>query len=285
MDPDRTDAGSRPEQFPTPCAEAALRLPDAVPKRGRAYLIKMLAAFAVVIAIQGWALGGTEVEISRVISGLPRIARFLGGLFPPNVEVVETVWGAALETLQIAIIGTTVAAIAALPLGFLSARNIAPKSVYYGTRVVLSALRSVPLILYALVFVVAVGLGPLAGTLAVSIYSTGMLGKFYAEAIETIDPRTVEGVHATGAPTIVALRHGVIPQVLPHFVGYTLYRLEINFREATIVGLVGAGGIGFYITLYMRSFAYHRVATVALIILIMVVSIDAISAYLRAKVV
>lgn len=285
MAADRTDATNRPEQHTPSFAESAQHLPDAVPKRGRDYFIKMLAAFAVVIAIHGWALGGTELEIPRVLSGLPRIASFLGGLFPPNVEVVETVWGAALETLQIAIIGTTVAAIAALPLGFLSAKNVAPKAVYYVTRVALSTIRSVPLILYALVFVVAVGLGPLAGTLAVSIYSTGMLGKFYAEAIEAVDPRTVEGVHATGAPAIVALRHGVIPQVLPHFVGYTLYRLEINFREATILGLVGAGGIGFYITLYMRSFAYHRVATVALIILVMVVAIDAISAYLRAKVV
>jgi phosphonate transport system permease protein len=238
-----------------------------------------------VLAIHVWAWNGTEMELSRLVAGVPQMATFIGQLFPPNLDVTQTVLGAAMETLQIAIIGTTIGAVVALPLGFLSASNVAPPLVYYATRSGLSAIRSVPLILYALIFVVAVGLGPLAGTLAITIYSIGMLGKFYAEAIEAIDPRTVEGVLATGANPLLALRHGVLPQVLPHFIGFTLYRLEINFREATILGLVGAGGIGFYITLYMRSFAYHRVATVALVILIMVLIIDAVSAYLRSKVV
>lgn len=158
-----------------------------------------------------------------------------------------------------------------------------PSWLYNVTRTLLNAIRSVPLLLYALFFVVAVGLGPLAGTLAIIIYSTGILAKFYSEAVETIDPKVVEGVYATGANPLKVLRYGVLPQVLPHFVSYVLYRLEINFREATILGLVGAGGIGFYITLYMRSFAYHRVATVTLVILVMVILIDVLSSYLRAR--
>jgi phosphonate transport system permease protein len=256
-----------------------------LPRRPRSYYAKLILIIGVVLAIHVWAWNGTEMEFSRLLAGVPQGAMFLSQLFPPNLEVTQTVIGAALETLQIAIIGTTFGAIIAVPLGFLSASNIASPRVYYATRTSLSAIRSVPLILYALIFVVAVGLGPLAGTLAITLYSVGMLGKFYAEAIEAIDPRIVEGVLATGASPILALRHGVVPQVLPHFVGFTLYRLEINFREATILGLVGAGGIGFYITLYMRSFAYHRVATVVLIILVMVFIIDTVSAWLRSRVV
>jgi phosphonate transport system permease protein len=254
------------------------------PPRRRSYYAKLGAAMGVLLLVHVWAWNGAEMDLGRIARGAPHMAEFVGQLFPPNRDVTHTVIGAAIETLQIAIIGTTLGAIAALPLGFLAARNVVSPTVYIVTRFALSAIRSVPLILYALIFVVAVGLGPLAGTLAIILYSAGMLGKFYSEAIEAIDPRTVEGVLATGATPLQALRHGVWPQVLPHFVGYTLYRLEINFREATILGLVGAGGIGFYITLYMRSFAYHRVATVALVILVMVLVIDALSAYLRSKV-
>ncbi len=150
-------------------------------------------------------------------------------------------------------------------------------------RTLLNGIRSVPLILYALFFVAAVGLGPLAGTLATAVYSAGMLGKFFSEAIEAIDPKPVEGVLATGASRLQALRFGVLPQVFPLFMAYILYRFELNVREGTILGLVGAGGIGFYITLYMRSFEYGRVATLTLIILALVAAIDALSSYLRAK--
>ena len=257
----------------------------APPSRSLSFFVRMGTILAVVLAIHWWAWTGTEMSLSRIAAGFPAGFEFLGQLFPPDQDVTQTVAGAALETLQMAIIGTTLGAIIALPFGFLAADNVSPRAVYHLTRTVLGAIRSVPLLLYALVFVVAVGLGPLAGTLAIVVYTVGMLGKFYAEAVEAIDSRPVEGVMATGAGQLTVLRHAVFPQVLPQFVGYTLYRLEVNFREATILGLVGAGGIGFYITLYMRSFSYGRVATVALVILIMVLLIDALSAYLRSKVI
>jgi phosphonate transport system permease protein len=252
--------------------------------RIRRYL-KLLAIIAGVGLVHLWAWQGTGMDLGRIIAGTPRMWRFLGEMVPPNWTVIETVLGATLETLQIAVIGTTLGAAIALPLGFMAANNVARPLVRNATRTLLNGIRSVPVILYALFFVVAVGLGPMAGTLAIIIYSTGILGKFYSEAVETIDPRVTEAIWATGATRLQVLRYGVLPQVLPHFVDYTLYRLEINFREATILGLVGAGGIGFYITLYMRSFTYDRVATITLVILVVVMAIDLISSYLRSKLV
>jgi phosphonate transport system permease protein len=249
------------------------------------YYLKLLAIIGAVGLIHLWAWQGTEMDPGRIIEGTPRMWRFLGEMVPPNWTVIDTVLGAALETLQIAIIGTTVGAVIALPLGFMAANNVARPPVRNTTRILLNGIRSVPVILYALFFVVAVGLGPMAGTLAIIIYSVGMLGKFYSEAVETIDPRVTEAIWATGATRLQVLRYAVLPQVLPHFVDYTLYRLEINFREATILGLVGAGGIGFYITLYMRSFTYDRVATITLVILVVVMALDLISSYLRSKLV
>jgi phosphonate transport system permease protein len=249
------------------------------------YYLKLLAIIGAVGLIHVWAWQGTEMDPGRIIEGTPRMWRFLGEMVPPNWTVVDTVLGAALETLQIAIIGTTVGAVIALPLGFMAANNVARPPVRNTTRILLNGIRSVPVILYALFFVVAVGLGPMAGTLAIIIYSVGMLGKFYSEAVETIDPRVTEAIWATGATRLQVLRYAVLPQMLPHFVDYTLYRLEINFREATILGLVGAGGIGFYITLYMRSFTYDRVATITLVILVVVMALDLISSYLRSKLV
>ena len=235
------------------------------------------------MAVHVWAWRGVEMDVGLIIEGLPHMRDFLGRMIPPDWSVVQSVMTAVLETLQIAIIGTTFGVVLALPLGFMAAGNVARPALRSAVRTLLNAIRSIPLILYALFFVAAVGLGPLAGTLATAIYSSGMLGKFFSEAVEAIDPRPVEGVLAAGANRLEALRHGVLPQVLPHFTAYILYRFELNVREGTILGLVGAGGIGFYITLYMRSFEYGRVATLALIILAMIAAIDALSSKLRER--
>lgn len=274
-----------------PTIERDLRLslsessvPAALPTPSVRYYVKRIIIVATIIAVHIWAWQGVEMDLVTVAQGLPHMQDFLTRMFPPNWGVTQTVAGATIETIQIAIIGTTVGAILALPLGFLAAANVVPPVVRGAVRTLLNSIRSIPLVLYALFFVSAVGLGPLAGTLATVIYSVGMLGKFYSEAVEAIDPKPVEGILSTGATRVQAIRFGVIPQVLPHFIAYTLYRFELNFREGAILGLVGAGGIGFYITLYIRSFEYHRVATVTIFILIMVAVIDAISSYLRAKV-
>ncbi len=238
---------------------------------------------AALAAVHIWAWRGTEMDLARIAEGLPHMADFLGRTMPPDWSVLDTVTAAVLETLHIAIIGTTAGTLLAFPLGFLAAANVLPPLPRALVRTLLNAIRSIPLVLYALFFVAAVGLGPLAGTLATAVYSVGMLGKFFSEAVEAIDPRPVEGVLATGAGRLQALRFAVLPQVLPHFIGYILYRFELNVREGAILGLVGAGGIGFYISLYMRSFDYGRVATLTLVILVMVAVIDAASSYLRAR--
>jgi phosphonate transport system permease protein len=223
------------------------------------------------------------MDLAQIARGLPHMHDFLSRMLPPDWSVIDTVTAAVPETLQIAIIGTTASVVVAFPLGFLAAANVAHPLPRALVRTLLNAIRSIPLVLYALFFVAAVGLGPLAGTLATAIYSVGMLGKFFSEAVEAIDPRPVEGVLATGAGRLQALRYGVLPQVLPHFMAYILYRFELNVREGAILGLVGAGGIGFYISLYMRSFEYGRAATLTLIILGMVAAIDATSSWLRAR--
>lgn len=235
------------------------------------------------VALHVWAWRGVEMDLGTIAAGAPHMADFLTRMLPPDWSVVGTVRTAVVETLQTAIIGTSLGVVLAFPLGFLAARNVAHSLLCLMVRTLLNAIRSIPLILYALFFVAAVGLGPLAGTLATAIYSAGMLGKFFSEAVEAIDPKPVEGVLAAGAGWLQALRYGVLPQVQPHFMAYILYRFELNVREGTILGLVGAGGIGFYISLYMRSFEYGRVATLTLIILVMIAVIDALSAYLRAK--
>jgi phosphonate transport system permease protein len=245
--------------------------------------LKLLAIAAALIAVHVWAWRGVEMDFAAIARGVPHMADFLSRMLPPDWSVVRTVQAAVLETLQIAIIGTTAGVMLAFPLGFLAAGNVVHPLVRALVRTFLNAVRSIPLILYALFFVAAVGLGPLAGTLATAIYSAGMLGKFFSEAVEAIDERQVEGVLATGAGQLQALRYAVLPQVAPHFMAYILYRFELNVREGTILGLVGAGGIGFYITLYMRSFEYGRVATLTLVILAMIAAIDALSSYLRAR--
>jgi phosphonate transport system permease protein len=191
----------------------------------------------------------------------------------------------ALKTVEIALLGTAVAAVLALPLGFLSARNVASGAVFYPARAVLNFFRSVDTLVYALVFVAAVGLGPFPGVLAVVAYTTTSLAKLYGEAVEGVDPGPVDAITATGATRLQVLRFGVIPQVLPLFLSYILYRLETNIRAATVLGFVGAGGIGFYLQTYLRMIDYRAASTVLLVTVAMVMVVDAISSRLRDRLV
>jgi phosphonate transport system permease protein len=270
---------AHPDPAPQP---APMNLP-ASPRLPVRHYLKILCLALALVALHVWAWRGIEMELALILNSAPHMADFLIRMMPPDWSVLATVQHAVAETLQMAIIGTTLGVILAFPLGFLAAGNVVHPVPRALVRTLLNAIRSIPLIVYALFFVAAVGLGPLAGTLAMALYSAGMLGKFFSEAVEAVDPKPVEGVLATGAGRLQALRFGVLPQVWPHFMSYILYRLELNVREGTILGLVGAGGIGFYLTLYMRSFEYGRVATLTLIILVMIAAIDAISSHLRAK--
>jgi len=170
-----------------------------------------------------------------------------------------------------------------LPLGLLGARNITPHvTIYAASRFILNALRGVSELVFALIFVSAVGLGPFPGILALALHNAGMLGKFYAEAIEAIDPGPVEALQATGANWIQIIVFAIIPQVTPHFITYNMYRFEVSIRSATVLGLVGAGGIGFYLISSIRLFDYQETAIVLIIIVLLVVITDYLGTRLRA---
>src|SRR5438034_376876 len=225
--------------------------------------------------------GGIVRRTKSRIHGSPWTRRTI----PPDPRVLPAALAAALTTVEIALLGTAVAAALALPLGFLSARNIAPGAVFYPARVWLNFFRSVDTLVYALVFVAAVGLGPFPGVLAVIAYTTTSLAKLYSEAIEGIEPGPVDAVRATGATRLQIVRYGVLPQVLPLFLSYVLYRLETNIRAATVLGFVGAGGIGFYLQTYLRMIDYPAASTVLLVTVAMVMVVDAISSKVRERLV
>jgi len=243
------------------------------------------AVLFVAVAVLAWAAWDTGADPVRLARGLPWILDFLRRTIPPDPRVLPSALAAALTTVEIALLGTAAAAILALPLGFVSARNVASAPIFYPARTVLNFFRSVDTLVYALVFVAAVGLGAFPGVLAVVAYTTTSLAKLYGEAIEGIEPGPVDAITATGATRLQVLRFGVLPQVLPLFLSYVLYRLETNIRAATVLGFVGAGGIGFYLQTYLRMIDYAAASTVLLVTVAMVMIVDGVSSRLRDRLV
>jgi phosphonate transport system permease protein len=208
---------------------------------------------------------------------------FIRRMLPPDPSVLGQALQGALQTVQIALVGTTAAAILAVPLALAAARNTAPRWLYYWIRSALNAFRAIDTLVYALFFVAAVGLGPFPGVLAVIVYTATVLAKLFSEAIEAMDPGPVEAVQAVGATRIQVLRWGVLPQLGPEFVSFTLYRFETNIRAAAVLGFVGGGGIGFYIQTYLRLLNYPAASTVLLVLVVMVMLVDFTSSRLRAR--
>lgn len=241
-------------------------------------------AFVVLMAL-AWAAWDTGADPVRLIRGLPWLVDFVRRMVPPDLRVLPAAVAGAVTTVEIALLGTAVAAVLALPLGFVSARNVAAPPMFHVARAALNFLRSVDTLVYALVFVAAVGLGPFPGVLAVIAYTTTSLAKLYSEAIEGIERGPVDAITATGATQLQVLRFGVLPQVLPLFLSYVLYRLETNIRAATVLGFVGAGGIGFYLQTYLRLIDYPAASTVLLVTVAMVIAVDFVSSRLRQRLV
>jgi phosphonate transport system permease protein len=186
-----------------------------------------------------------------------------------------------LVTVQIAIWGTLLAILAAVPLGLLSASNVVSPWVYQPVRRLMDAFRAINEMVFAMLFIVAVGLGPFAGVLALFVHTTGTLAKLFSEAVEAVDPRPIEGIRATGAHPIAEIVYGILPQVMPLWVSYSLYRFESNVRSASVVGMVGAGGIGVILYEVIRGFQYSQTCAVLIILIATVTIIDLISSYLR----
>jgi len=246
---------------------------------------KWVLILALSIAVLGWSARGIGISLTELARGLPWVADLISRMLPPNWTFAERLVKPVVETIQIALWGTLLAVLLGLPLCFLAARNLSPSlAVFHAMRQVLNALRGINEIIFALIFVAAVGLGPFAGVLALTVHGAGMLGKFFAEAIEEIDAGPVEALRATGARPALVIMFGVLPQVIPSWIAATLYRFEVNLRAATILGMIGAGGIGFELVSSMKLFQYQDTATCVLVILAMVMTADYISTRLRTRV-
>ena len=244
--------------------------------------MRRAVGFVTLVAL-AWAAWDTGADPMRLVRGLPWLFDFLRRMLPPDLRVLPAALAGAVTTVEIALLGTALAAVLALPLGFLSARNVAAPPLFHSARAALNFLRSVDTLVYALIFVAAVGLGPFPGVLAVIAYTTTSLAKLYSEAIEGIERGPVDAITATGATRLQILRFGVLPQVLPLFLSYVLYRLETNIRAATVLGFVGAGGIGFYLQTYLRMIDYPAASTVLLVTVLMVMAVDLVSSRLRDR--
>ena len=228
-----------------------------------------------------WSWQGADMRPYALIQDSANMAVFGQEFFPPNFRDWRIYLSEMVITIHIAIWGTVLAVICAVPFGLLCAENIAPAWVYQPMRRLMDACRAINEMVFAMLFIVAVGLGPYAGVLALWIHTNGVLAKLFAEAVEAIDPRPVEGVRATGANALEEILYGVIPQVLPLWISYSLYRFESNVRSASVVGMVGAGGIGVVLHESIRGFDYAETSAILLIIIVSVTLIDVLSARVR----
>jgi phosphonate transport system permease protein len=247
--------------------------------------LKQAAQLAVVILVcvlALWATGFFDAE--RLVEGGPAFAQLFREMVPPDFGRWQSWLKPLADTLAMSIAGTALAVAISLPLALLCASNTSPHPViYHAFRTMLSGLRSVPELIMGIVFVAAVGFGALPGVLALGLHSTGMVGKFYAEAIEHVDPRPIEAARAAGASSFQVITHAVLPQVLPQLADITIYRWEYHFRASTVLGIVGAGGIGFELIAALRIIKYDQVSAILLTILVCVIMVDGLGAWLRRK--
>ena len=244
-----------------------------------------IALLIIVVAFTAWSLHETGLDPGQIYDGFfrkPFFRQFIAGLWPLNWEIFGEVLSETLVTIEVAWLGTLIAAIIALPLSFLAARNTTP-ALPIGTlcRFFFNVDRAIDMVIVALILVSALGFGPVGGVIAIAIHTIGSIGKLFAEAIEEIDQGPVEALQSTGASRMQVVRWGVIPQVTPYFIGYFLYRLELNIRSAVVLGVVGAGGVGVMLKNNLMQFQYHNVSMILLVIVVLVMSIDFISGKLR----
>ncbi|GAB6051931.1 phosphonate ABC transporter, permease protein PhnE [Magnetospira thiophila] len=257
---------------------------EQVPPRDLKRSLINLLGWATLLALLSLSWEGADMRPMALVNDAANMATFAGGFFPPDFTewkmYVREIW----ITIQIAIWGTVLAIICSIPFGILSSDNIVPWWVSQPTRRLMDAARAINEMVFAMLFVVAVGLGPFAGVLALWVHTTGILAKLFSEAVESIDPRPVEGIRATGANALHEVIFGVIPQVMPLWISYSLYRFESNVRSATVLGIVGAGGIGMLLWEYIRGFYYAETAAVMILIIISVSLLDLLSQRLRKMV-
>jgi phosphonate transport system permease protein len=233
-----------------------------------------------------WSLEGTNVSVRDFFEGLPQMSRLVGEMLPPSTARLEAVGRALLETFQMALVGTVVGVIISVPIAVLATPHLSPHPlVYQAARTLIAFFRTVPDLVWALLFVVTVGLGPFAGTLALVVDKVGFCGRFFAEAMEEVDRGPQEALRAMGASRLSVIGCAVIPAALPSFINTSLFSLEKATRSSVILGLVGAGGIGIELKVAMDLFSYDEAATIILAIFALVMVVERASAILRQRVI
>ncbi|MGF1873981.1 phosphonate ABC transporter, permease protein PhnE [Photobacterium frigidiphilum] len=245
--------------------------------------LKKAILAVVVLSVLMWSWRGAEMAPMLFLEHPENMVQLLNDFFPPDFIDLELYISEMIVTIQVGIWGTVLAIILAVPFGILSAENLMPMWVTFPMRRLMDGLRAINEMVFAMLFVVVVGLGPFAGVMALFIHTTGVLAKLFAEAIEAIEPGPIEGIKATGANPLEVILYGVIPQVMPLWISYALYRLESNIRSATVVGMVGAGGIGVLLWQSISGFQMQQTAAIMCIVIVTVSVIDFISQIIRKK--
>ncbi len=267
-------------------------IPNAPPVAGnspprstaRARLAKRVAVGVAMAAVLVWALLGSEFDAARLSAGVRNAGQYLTEMWPPDGSVLVKALVALKVTIQMAIVGTALGFLAALPVSLFAARTPAiPTAVSVAVKTCLNVLRAVPPFIYAVLFVYMVGLGPFPGALGIAVGTFVMLAKLFAESLEAVHPAPIEAVRAAGGNSLQVFAYGMVPQAWPQFLSQTLYAWELNISAATILGVVGAGGIGFELVAEIRYFQWHRVCTYMLVLIAMVLIADAVSYQLRKR--
>lgn len=272
------DAKANPSPMSHDRVEALL----ATERRGRLTLNAQIALVVLAVLTSFWATGLFDWE--RLSEGLPAIGVLGSEMVPPDFTRWQQWIKPMIDTIAMSVAGTTLAVLLSLPLALLAAKNTSPnRIVYSAARMVLNALRSIPELIMGIIFVAAVGFGMLPGVLALGLHSVGMVGKFFAEAIEHAHIAPIEAAQAAGASPLQVIAHGVVPQVFTQFADVTMYRWEYNFRASTVMGMVGAGGIGTELVGSLRLLDYQQVSAILIVILVAVSLVDGLSGILRRR--
>lgn len=246
------------------------------PKRDPVLVIASAAGAAFFL----FSLYQLQFDYSVLLTGTVKFVQSFAYMFPPNAAEWEHVLAAALESLQIAIVGTALAVAVAFVLSFLAAENVSPRTAWF-FKGAASLLRAIPTLVWALIFIVAVGMGPLPGILAIFTHAAGMLVKVFSQSIEEIDEGVLEALRATGAGWPQIMLQGVLPCVMTSFLAWSVFRLEVDIGESSILGVVGAGGIGWEIANAMRAYEFDTAFFVALVIFAMVFTVEFLSNRLK----
>lgn len=246
--------------------------------------LKHASILIAILGVSYWSALGTEFSVIKFVQGFDNAYDFFRRALPPSLENAHRILPRLTETIGIALLGTTFGILLAFPLAFMASRNIVKNAmICQAVRLVIDSFRGISEIVWAFLFVAAVGLGPFPGVLALTIHNAGALGKYFSETIESIDPGIMEAVAAPGSNQIKLISRGIWPELRPLFVNYMFYYFEASVRQATILGVVGAGGIGLEFILAIKHFKYPEAMTIVISMWLLVTITDRASAFVRRR--